>query len=70
MFLPDVARSGEWFQLFQCGCRRPEQWAKSDGVDDESEATAKGALANVRRFYAGYIDPETHKLFYRASSRS
>jgi 5-methylthioadenosine/S-adenosylhomocysteine deaminase len=40
-------------------------------ADDESErrALSKALLPHVRRFYAGYFDPETHQPFYRPSSR-
>ena len=39
--------------------------------DDEVErrALSKALLPHVRRFYAGYFDPEAHKPFYRPSSR-
>jgi cytosine/adenosine deaminase-related metal-dependent hydrolase len=40
-------------------------------ADDESErrALSKALLPHVRRFYAGYFDPETHLPYYRANSR-
>jgi cytosine/adenosine deaminase-related metal-dependent hydrolase len=36
-------------------------------ADDELER--RGLLPHVRRFYAGYFDPETHQSYYRPSSR-
>ena len=40
-------------------------------ADDEIERRqlSKALLPHVRRFYAGYFDPETHQPFYRPSSR-
>jgi hypothetical protein len=40
-------------------------------ADDEVErrGLAKALLPHVRRFYAGYFDPETHQPYYRPSSR-
>ena len=40
-------------------------------ADDENERRqlSKALLPHVRRFYAGYFDPETHQAHYRASSR-
>jgi hypothetical protein len=40
-------------------------------ADDETErcALSKALLPHVRRFYAGYFDPETHSPYYRPSSR-
>jgi 5-methylthioadenosine/S-adenosylhomocysteine deaminase len=40
-------------------------------ADDESERRqlSKALLPHVRRFYAGYFDPETHLPYYRPSSR-
>ena len=40
-------------------------------ADDELErrALSKALLPHVRRFYAGYFDPETHLPYYRPSSR-
>ena len=39
--------------------------------DDEIERRelSKALLPHVRRFYAGYFDPETHLPYYRSSSR-
>ena len=38
--------------------------------DDEVERRqfAKALLPNVKAFYAGYVDPEQHRRFYRPSS--
>jgi 5-methylthioadenosine/S-adenosylhomocysteine deaminase len=40
-------------------------------ADDEIERRhlSKALLPHVRRFYAGYFDPETHLPYYRPSSR-
>jgi hypothetical protein len=40
-------------------------------ADDESErrALSRALLPHVRRFYAGYFDPETQLPYYRPSSR-
>ena len=40
-------------------------------ADDERERRqlSKALRAHVRRFYAGYFDPETHLPYYRPSSR-
>jgi 5-methylthioadenosine/S-adenosylhomocysteine deaminase len=40
-------------------------------ADDEIERRrlSKGLLSHVRRFYAGYFDPEAHMPYYRPSSR-
>jgi 5-methylthioadenosine/S-adenosylhomocysteine deaminase len=40
-------------------------------ADDESgrRALSKALLSHVRRFYAGYLDPEAHLPYYRPSSR-
>jgi 5-methylthioadenosine/S-adenosylhomocysteine deaminase len=40
-------------------------------AEDESErrALSKALLPHVRRFYAGYFDPDTHLPYYRPSSR-
>ena len=35
----------------------------------ERRELSKALLPHVRRFYAGYFDPETHLPFYRPSSR-
>jgi 5-methylthioadenosine/S-adenosylhomocysteine deaminase len=35
----------------------------------EKRALSKMLLLHVRRFYAGYFDPETHLPYYRPSSR-
>jgi 5-methylthioadenosine/S-adenosylhomocysteine deaminase len=35
----------------------------------ERRQLSKALLPHVRRFYAGYFDPETHQPYYRASSR-
>jgi 5-methylthioadenosine/S-adenosylhomocysteine deaminase len=39
--------------------------------DDETERRqlSKALLPHVRRFYAGYFDPDTHAPYYRPSSR-
>jgi hypothetical protein len=39
--------------------------------DDEIERRqlSKALLPHVRRFYAGYFDPEAHQPYYRPSSR-
>jgi 5-methylthioadenosine/S-adenosylhomocysteine deaminase len=40
-------------------------------ADDEVErrALSKALLPHVRRFYAGYFDPEAHQPYYQSSSR-
>jgi 5-methylthioadenosine/S-adenosylhomocysteine deaminase len=40
-------------------------------ADDELERRqlSKAPLPHVRRFYAGYFDPEAHQPYYRPSSR-
>ena len=40
-------------------------------ADDEVErrALSKALLPHVRRFYAGYFDPDAHLPYYRPSSR-
>ena len=40
-------------------------------ADDEVErrALSKALLPHVRRFYAGYFDPDTHLPYYRPCSR-
>jgi len=35
----------------------------------ERRQLSKALLPHVRRFYAGYFDPETHLPYYRGSSR-
>jgi cytosine/adenosine deaminase-related metal-dependent hydrolase len=35
----------------------------------ERRQLSKALLPYVRRFYAGYFDPETHQPYYRPSSR-
>jgi hypothetical protein len=35
----------------------------------ERRQLSKALLPQVRRFYAGYFDPETHQPYYRSSSR-
>jgi len=41
-------------------------------ADDEVQrrALSKALLPHVRRFYAGYFDPEAHVPYYRPSSRA
>jgi hypothetical protein len=41
-------------------------------TDDELErrGLAKTLLPHVRRFYAGYFDPEAHQPYYRPSSQA
>jgi cytosine/adenosine deaminase-related metal-dependent hydrolase len=39
------------------------------GDEVERRQLSKALLPHVRRFYAGYFDPETHQPYYRGSSR-
>jgi len=35
----------------------------------ERRQLSRALLPQVRRFYAGYVDPDTHQPYYRGSSR-
>jgi len=39
------------------------------GEEIERRTLSKALLSHVRRFYAGYFDPEAHQPYYRPSSR-
>jgi cytosine/adenosine deaminase-related metal-dependent hydrolase len=51
--------------------RELHQSLQHDLANDEIErrVLSKALLPHVRRFYAGYFDPETHQPYYRPSSR-
>jgi hypothetical protein len=40
-----------------------------DPNEVERRGLSKALLPHVRRFYAGYFDPEAHQPYYRPSSR-
>jgi hypothetical protein len=48
-----------------------ERWGvvAARGAEVERRDLLKALLPHVRRFYAGYFDPEAHLPYYRGSSR-